>query len=94
MPTTARAGSRPDPNNPRVAYKERFLDHPVAARGPHLRDAIVTFNSHIFADQSATPADLANRRGAYDEVLFPDAIHPSRLGIAWLAQAVIDSCAG
>ena len=49
------------------------------------------FNEHILTLPGTTPVELAHRTGSDAIELFPDAIHPSPLGVRWLADAVIEA---
>jgi len=54
-----------------------------------MRAATRAFNEHILVSPATTPVDLANREGSDSVVHFPDAIHPSPLGLRWIADAVL-----
>ena len=73
--------------------------NPAHIPGPHairtllnadkIHAASLAFNEHILALPETTPVDLANRAGTTSVELFPDAIHPSPLGVRWIADAVL-----
>jgi lysophospholipase L1-like esterase len=74
---------------------------PDRMAGPHairplrnavgMRAATRAFNEHILALPETTRVDLAGREGSESVTLFPDAIHPSPLGVKWIAQAVLEA---
>jgi hypothetical protein len=68
------------------AHSIRPLRHP-----DEIHAAALAFNEHILALEGTTPVDLAGRAGADSLTLFPDAIHPSPLGVRWLADAVLEA---
>jgi lysophospholipase L1-like esterase len=82
-----------------VGIRDVAAMDPARIAGPHairkLRNpdkvhaASAAFNEHILALPEITPVDLAGRAGADSIELFPDAIHPSPLGVAWIAEAVL-----
>ncbi len=52
--------------------------------------ATLAFNEHALGQPETTPIDLARRSGASSIELFPDAVHPSPLGVRWMADAVLE----
>jgi lysophospholipase L1-like esterase len=82
-----------------VGLRDVACMDPDQMAGPHairrlrnaaeMHAAVRAFNEHILATPAATPVDLASREGSESVALFPDAIHPSPLGVRWIADAVL-----
>ena len=77
--------ARMDPDRIACPHAIRPLRNAVG-----MREATRAFNEHILALPATTPVDLASREGSESVTLFPDAIHPSPLGVKWIAQAVLE----
>jgi lysophospholipase L1-like esterase len=84
-----------------VGIRDVAAMDPACIAGPHairklrnpgnVRAASLAFNRHILGLPDTTPVDLASRAGADSIELFPDAIHPSPLGVTWIAAAVLEA---
>jgi lysophospholipase L1-like esterase len=75
-----------NPDNVAGPHAIRKLLHP-----DRVHAASLAFNEHILALPETTAVDLANRTGTTSVELFPDAIHPSPLGVGWIADAVLEA---
>jgi lysophospholipase L1-like esterase len=75
-----------DPAGVAGTHSIQRLRHPEKVHA-----ASLAFNAHILAVPGTTPVDLAGRAGANSVALFPDAIHPSPLGVRWMADAVLEA---
>lgn len=84
-----------------VGIRDVAAMDPARIAGPHairklrhpdkVHAASLAFNRHILGLPDTTPVDLANRSGTDSIELFPDAIHPSALGVKWIAEAVLEA---
>ncbi len=62
-----------------------------AAHAAGLRAAASALNDHYRSRPRTTFVDIAQRAGSGDPALFPDSIHPSPAGIAWLTDAIVET---
>jgi hypothetical protein len=84
-----------------VGIRDVAAMDPARVSGPHwilklrtpekVHAAALAFNEHVLALPGTIPVDLAGRAGSDSVALFPDAIHPSPLGVRWIADAVLET---